>query len=206
MLCFLPIILVAAYFSIEQFGKGLYPLYATSDPGVHLKLAVHSMLKEKVAGMYFAEFFNSMVIEFFGVFVKFTHNYKIFVLIDAAMFMLSGVMFYCVTANLTEKTGSKIVAMIMAVFYMMGYPLNNMAFGFTYLGMAVTVLLLIIFLTEHYINHKLNKRFNVFALMTGCYSIAICYSLFAPVTFVGVFVSVAIVFIKKNLDVKDLVL
>lgn len=198
MLCFLPIILVAAYFSIEQFGRELYPLYATSDPGVHLRLAVHSMLSEKVEGMYFAEFFNGMVIEFFGAFIKFTHNYKIFVLTDAAMYMLSGIIFYCVTANLTKKTGSKIIAMMIAIFYMLGYPLSNLAFGFTYLGMAVTILLLIVFLTENYINNKINKRFNLFAMMTTCFSIAICYSIFAPVTFIGVFISVAIVFIKEK--------
>jgi len=198
LLCFLPIILVAAYFSIEQFGRELYPLYATSDPGVHLQLAVHSMLSEKVSGMYFAEFFNGMVIEFFGAFIKFTHNYKVFVLTDAAMYMLSGVIFYCVTATLAKRNGSKIVAMVMAILYMLGYPLNNLAFGYTYLGMAVTILLIIIFLTENYINNKINKRFCLFAMMTTCYSIAICYSLFAPITFVGVFVSVAIVFIKEK--------
>lgn len=198
LLCFLPLILVAAYFSIEQFGRELYPLYATSDPGVHLRVAVQSMLTKKVDGMYFAGFLNGMIIEFFGAFVKFTHNYTIFVLTDAAMYMLSGVIFYCVTANLTKKTGSKIVAMVMAILYMLGYPLSNLAFGFTYLGMAVTILLLIVFLTEHYINHKINKCFNLFALMTTCFSIAICYSIFAPVTFVGVFVSVAIVFIKEK--------
>ena len=198
LLCFLPIVLVAAYFSIEQFGKELYPLYATSDPGVHFKMAVQSMLSKKVEGMYFAEFFNAMVLEFFGTFVKFTHNYKIFVLIDAAMYMISGIMFYCVTANLSPKVGSKMIAMVLAIFYMLGYPLNNLAFGFVYLGIAVTILLLIIFLTENYINHKLDRRFLVFALMASCYSIAICYSIFAPVTFIGVFVSVAIVFVKKK--------
>lgn len=196
--CFIPLILVAAYFSIEQFGRELYPLYATSDPGVHLRVAVQSMLTEKPDGMFFAGFLNGMIIEFFGAFVKFTHNYAIFVLTDAAMYMLSGVMFYCVTASLTKKVGSKIIAMVMAIFYMLGYPLNNMAFGFTYLGMAVTILLLILFLTEHYINHKLDKGFNLIALMTTCFSIAICYSIFAPVTFVGVFVSVAIVFVKEK--------
>jgi len=81
---------------------------------------------------------------------------------------------------------------------MLGYPLNNMAFGFTYLGMAVTILLLIIFLTKHYIDNKIDKCFNLIALMVTCYSIAICYSIFAPVTFVGVFVSVAIVFVKEK--------
>ena len=101
-ICFLPIVLIAFYFGIQQFGKELLPLYATSDPGAHFKMAVHSLLSEKVKGMYFAEFFNGMVMDLFSTFVKSTQLYRVFVLIDVAMFALSGILFYCVTAKLQE--------------------------------------------------------------------------------------------------------
>ncbi len=198
LLCMLPIVLAAAFFSIEQFGRNLVPTYVTSDPGVHLSAATELLQTKQLFGMFFSSFINASAIEFFSPFMKAIYSYQIFVLVDVAMLLLSGLIFYCVTAIKTQKVTTKILASVISIFYMCGYPLCNMAFGFVYLGMSVTIILVIIFLTNCYINNTLNRKAAAIALMAACFALAVCYSLFVPTVYVGVFVSIALVFLKEK--------
>ncbi len=190
--------MVAVFFAYNQFTGSLLPIYETSDPSVHFQMALKILNKQKLSGMYFAPLINALVIEFFGVFVENISYYKLFILSDIFMFLMSGVVFYSVTALNSKNIKYKLCATFLTVVYMMGFPLNNMIFGFVYLGISVTVILVLIALVKSYVENEFEHSFTVFCLMILCFSIALCYSFFAPPVFFALLAVGVFVFAKKK--------
>ena len=78
--------------------------------------------------------------------------------------------------------------------YMIGYPMCSMIYGFTYLGMGVTVVGMLIILTDMYLKEDMGKWMNIIFLMLGCLAIFECYVMFMPVTF---FALITCIFVKQ---------
>lgn len=200
-IAFLILIAIAGYYAYKQFGGALLPVYETSDPATHLKMAMNVVSSQRLTTMFFAPLFNAITIELFGFLVNSSiYYYKIFVLTDIAMYALSALLFYSLLASRAERIRYKLCAGFVTIVYMLGYPLNNMVFGFVYLGIGVSVIIALMHLSECYISGAYNHTLCVVALMLMLFAIAVCYSLFAPIAYFALlFVGVIKYFKQKRL-------
>lgn len=192
------IVLIAILFCVfwrfvEQFGVRLNIQYITSDPSIHLRHAMDVLNTGKVSGMYFASFINAIFIEMLNPVLDGFIRYKAFVLMDGLMLFLSGALFWSVLAqNKRNKKREIIPEIILVLVYLMAYPLNNMVFGFVYLGMSVTLLATLIIVCNLYGDEKSNESLCMVFMMLLCMAIGLCYSLFAPAVFVAVCIYISI--------------
>lgn len=198
LIVFVLFIAIACFYGYKQFGADLMPIYETSDPGVHLQQAVSVVQNQEVHTMFFAPLLNALCFEFFGLFVSEVAYFKLFILTDIAMFALSGIVIYSCMALRAKNIKYKLCAIFLTVVYMLGYPLNNMVFGFVYLGISVTLIVALMAFARCYINDEFNHTFTVFSLMILCFSIALCYSLFAPPVFFALLIASAIKFGRQK--------
>jgi len=73
-----------------------------------------------------------------------------------------------------------------------------MNFGFVYLGIGVTVISYIIYMTNCFISGDLDKNISILLLMMGCFGIFMCYILFMPVVFFAVFFAITVYYIQSK--------
>ncbi len=197
-LAFVIFVAIAVFYALSQFGGDLLPIYETSDPSVHMQNAIKLMQTQKLETMFFAPLINALSFELFGVIVSEVAYFKLFILTDIAFFALSGIMMYSAMALWAKNTKYKLCATFLAAAYMLGYPLNNMVFGFVYLGISITLIITLIAIVRCYLNDELNHNFSIFYMMILCFSISICYSLFVPLSFVSLLIVGIIRFAKQK--------
>ena len=178
--------------SINQFGIGLNINYAVADGATHYRLALEVLLEHRVRGMFFAPLNNALFLEIFSPFVKSTRLFHVFVLSDILMNYLAGIVFYSVIADKIDSKWEWGVALIIALFYWLGYPRNNLLYGFNYLGISIILILFVAWIVLVYLENKMNKDISIVLISLGCYSIGICYSLFAPVVFCSICAAISI--------------
>lgn len=170
---------------IEQFGMKADIRYITSDPSVHLKGAMDVINTGKVSGMYFSNLTNAMFIQAVEPFVESFSRYKGMILGEGLLYFISGMVFWAALRKDREvKNKTLFLEVFCIVFYMLAYPLNNMIFGFSYLGMTISIIATIFVITNLYSKEK-NNVCIVF-LMLLCAGVGVGYCLFAPITYVAV--------------------
>ena len=69
-------------------------------------------------------------IDYFNVFIAF----GIFIL------FLTGAIMFNTLEKYTNSKGGKILALIVSILYVLGYPYNSLLFGFEYLSMGILLL------------------------------------------------------------------
>lgn len=111
--------------------------------------------------------------------------YKLYIIFDVLIYILIGLMFYCLLSKYVNKhKGSQIASVFITIIYMLGYPLNSLITGFQYFSLGILQILGIIYVLKEYQN---NKTIPLFILNSG---IILTYNLFAPVIFIIEFISI----------------
>lgn len=187
-------------FAIKRYGGELVINYNSIDASVHMKMARNVMDSQSVNSMYYAALHNGILMEVLGAFVGTVNLYKVYVIGDILHLALAGLMFWGVVRRYTKDNFMRVFAIIATLMYMYGYPLNSTLFGFSYLGMGVTVIAYIIAVMDYYVTSEIDRRIAVVLLAFGCFGIFQSYVLFMPV----VFFSVLICFLINQLREKKL--
>lgn len=198
LLIFIGLAVFISVLAISQFDTNLIINFETTDPSRHMHAAHIIMESQSLTKMYFASFNNAIFISFGLGFVKTFWAYKLFILSEILMLMLSGCIMYCLARQFAKTVITKIISVIFIAFYLACYPLNNMVFGFVYLGISVSICAYLILMAKCYKDGMLNKICSIIALMLGAYGVITCYSLFAPFVYVAVALFIAIEFIKEK--------
>lgn len=183
------------FLMIHCAGRNLYINYGTIDPAAHLKAAVDVIENQCVNNMFYSALFNGLFLELFLPFRSMDYMYQPFVLSDILNWGMAGLMFYGMIRRYMNNRFAKIAGTILAVIYMYGYPLNSILYGFVYLGMGVTLILMLIELTTIYLKDEMNRWFIIVLLSLGCLALFECYVLFMPVTY---FALITCIFVKQH--------
>ena len=105
--------------------------------------------------------------------------YRIYIAFDSCIYILMGLVFYYILQRYIKGSRFKeILAVIITVLYMLGYPLNSLITGFHYFALGILQLLTIIYVLQQY--GKQNTLPVLFLCNTG---ILLTYNLFAPVVY-----------------------
>ena len=108
--------------------------------------------------------------------------YKIFILFDIIILCFSIILFYYIIKDNIEKKSNLLLAVIVSIIYIIGYPLNNFLNGFYYLGVGCLAISSIIYILKQ---KEYNKIITLFFLNT---TLILSYSLFAPVIYLSLFI------------------
>lgn len=182
---------VALVCGMIQFGLSFDPHYITTDPSVHMRMAMDIINKQSVSEMFFGPLNNALFMSIGMPFIHILDAVKLFVLSEFGMFALHGWIFYILINRFSKNLFTKIVSIIVTILYMLGYPLNNMIFGFNYLGTGVTILAFLLFLADVFYKKEVDRRIAIPSLMLTCLGIFLCYMLFMPLAYVVLFLFVA---------------
>lgn len=186
--------LLCGYF---QFGFPVAITSMTSDPATHYE---NSML---LAGggiatyQYLVHTVVACVINICSFFVQPNDYYILYIYTETAMFILSGLMFYSLL-SVACKNISVFTIVIISILYLLGYPLNNLIMGFSYLGASVTVVCGLLFASIALEKNIEFKLINDLAVSILLFEIAISYLLFTPPIYLGYFIFLICIHKKNN--------
>lgn len=206
ILAIIVILSIVMICAINQFGINLKNLnFETSDPANHLRVAMDVAIYGKLNAMYFNPLNNGLFIETFMPFMgKMISVYRLYILWEMFLLFLSGISVYMVSRNWIKNRSSKAISLIVIVFYMCAYPLNSMVFGFGYLSMGISVVAMIILLTNEYVNKTINEKICMIFLSMTMFSILVTYTLFAPFIYAAVFVTILIFEVRQKSNIKSI--
>lgn len=189
-----PVVLAA----IHQFGTGLNLNYVSADGVTHFRFALKVIQNKQIEKMFFAPLNNALFLELLMPFFKETQLFHVFVLSDVIMYYLAGITFYCVVSARKDIGWKWFFSVLLSVLYMMGYPRNNMLYGFNYLGISITLTLFLAWILYYYVNKGMDKTISIILLSLGCFAVGICYSLFAPVVYFSVCAAISVDIWRKR--------
>ncbi|EOT28306.1 hypothetical protein C805_00448 [Eubacterium sp. 14-2] len=173
-------------------------VFNNSDAAVHMRNSLTIVRTGKLDTMYFAPMHNALITEIFLPFIEKVSTYKVFMMVDGAMFILEAVFFMTMIRDYLNKTVLKILGITIGFAYVFGYPMHSYLLCFFYWGIGVLLIEYIITLVKEFAAGNIRKETGLFLMMTGCTSITMCYMLFGPVSYVAVFVCLCVWFCKKN--------
>ena len=185
-------------FCISRYGTALLPTYETSDPGTHLKMAAYLVKDGNLSEMYFGPLFNAIHIMVLKPLFDFPNHYKAFILSDMFAFVLSGLVFLALIQSHLKGRLMKLAGILFSIFYMLGYPLSNHLFGFSYLGISVMLITFLMLIMQIYQSDEYKKEQLILMLMMGLYALSVCYVLFVPFVATALVAAICIKYIREK--------
>lgn len=185
------IFIVALSFGIHQFGKDLdiFNYQSPVDSSRHLQFARSVAVNHTlISSRPFMAINTGLLFEGLGCFMSPQDDYKWILLVEVYMLFMSGGIFWTLIRRKLKTKGLIIVGLVVSVFYMLGYPLNNMVFGTSYLGAGVTVSILVFSLIECYDCGNFSTAYFVFSIIITLLALLNAYDLFFPIVLIGVLV------------------
>ncbi|SEQ86502.1 hypothetical protein SAMN02910369_02566 [Lachnospiraceae bacterium NE2001] len=202
IVAFVAILLILLEFSHVRYGKELYINFVSVDASIHCKSALTVALEHTLPNnMYFASFNTGVMMDAFkgltGCSPFLLH--KIFVLFEIIYTAFSAYLFWVLLrTNGKDKILDMLVALVLTILYWIIYPAYSMIFGFSYFGMSVNILTLLLILLNDYLQHDLDRLFMIVSLNLALFGIFVCYTLFVPTAFFGTFIALGIFMIRRD--------
>ncbi len=187
---------VTVFIGVWRYGPRLNLFaYCSADSANHLsyieKIFQYGDLTGLDGGRYFLHLNEALLFKIMTRWVQPMSYYRVFLLCELGFFFLSGAVFY-VLVNKYMETKQGIIAGVLFVFlYVFGYPLNNLLYGYEYLGASVTIVAHIMYLLERFTEQKKIRWDVFFMIILSCFAMYHCYSLL----FIGVLVGIGVVFL-----------
>lgn len=134
-----------------------------------------------------------ILFKIFNPYIGTVNLYKIYILFEAFVYLLTGVIFYFILENIWKKQDkkssikAKIIGMIFTIIYFLGYPLNAWISGFHYLVLGILSVegIICVFSTQSK-NIKLGYKLIILFLLN--FALILSYSLFCPFVYLAEFI------------------
>lgn len=205
VLCF--IVFLITYF---DFGIPFNIKYLTTDSAIHyisarefyenesLLLTVENT--DSASAMMPGAYSNiGILFKAFAPLVGEMNLYKVFIGFDIFILFLSGAVFFITIKKYAKNRTTYFLAGVASIIYLLGYPLNNMLFGYFYLGLGVLVINTILAIMQEWkeaTNLKIWKIIlSVFLL---CFELFFSYYLFVPPIYGAIFLYFLFCFHKET--------
>lgn len=137
---------------------------------------------------------TGILFKVFSGIVEETYFCKLFILFETCMWCLSGLLMYALLANNKKEEKQKILPLIFSLIYMLGYPLNTLLSGFSYLQVGLNIIICIIFIMQQ----ELKQNYKDILIFLLNFGLMFSYYYFAPVVFLAIFVQKIVEIKKRN--------
>lgn len=189
-------------FAVIRFGHDLHINFvlvdASSHYGMSKDVAVNHTLDNN---MYFAALTSGLMMEVYKVFSHgdIFHMYRIFIICEIIYTTFTAFLFWVLLREKVKDNIFKAVAaVIITIIYWIGYPAYSTIFGYSYFVMGINIITLLIFIVNAYLSDEYNKTIMIIFMNLLLHGIFVCYTLFVPTTFFGVFIALSIYMIKRD--------
>lgn len=122
--------------------------------------------------------------------------YKAYILFEAFVYLLTGLMFYMILQKDHYKIKEKIIITVLSLIYLIGYPLNAWISGFHYLVLGILYIEAIIYVFKRDV--KLNEKYSILLLFLLNFGLIFSYSLFCPFVYLAEFIYIIYMFKKEK--------
>lgn len=206
------IVLIVIVFLVSycDFGMPWNIKYLTTDSAIHyisarefyenesLLLTVDNI--ETSNAMMPGAYSNiGILFKAFVPFVGETNLYQVFIGFDIFTFFLSGLMFFVTVKKYAKNTLTYFIAGVISIIYLLGYPFNNMLFGYFYLGIGVLVINAIVAIMQDWKDEEKFKLWHkILTIFLLCFELFFSYYLFVPPIYGAIFVYYLFYFHKQQ--------
>ncbi|MBQ7240899.1 MAG: hypothetical protein IJS56_05635 [Bacilli bacterium] len=212
LIALIGIVACVFFIAVNRFRDGGF-YFETTDPAAHFAMAQRfykqptltmDMKNElfyhnKAFDLFFSYTSLGTVFEYLGNNSS-VFNAYVFIIFELFVLGFSSYLFYLTFNKEKTKIVSKFFTLILAIVYMFSFPLNNLIFGFHYLGLSILIINSIIILFENYFSVKNpNKMFYYIILGIANFNVFTSYYLFVPIVYggEGLYLSVKWLFKKE---------
>lgn len=196
--CFVVFAIIIFLVAGSYFTPSLKLMYYNSDAAVHFKNAMYVLRNQRVVNMYFAPLHNALIMECFMAFVPEVFLFKVYILVDAAMFLLESMFFIVLIRDYLSTKAMKVIGLILAILYMFGYPMNSFLFSFFYWSVGVMLIGYVLLMLRYYENEAIERRYSVVALALALGTIPVTYMLFGPFVFIATFMVLVAILMRQG--------
>lgn len=195
-----------------EFGFPLSIKYETGDPSLHYltskMFAKEDMLLNATSGdeIYndlqgrkIGSYVNSgLIMKCFAGSLDEVDYYNIFIAFGIFILFLTGVMMYNALEKFAKNRYTKIIALVVSIIFMMGYPLNSLLFGFEYLSLGILVLCTIIHMVYYFEKEELKFRYILITFALLNFGLFCSYYMFVPFTYSALWIYFCIYNYRKK--------
>lgn len=198
------VISIIGYF---RFGIGFEKItYRTSDPSVHYMAAYefyeNSMLLNKVDTNRLLGFNTMMPGSYVNIGLLFKifeqASYKIYEFFDLLLMFLIGGSFYFIISKKQKNNLNIVFQYLLGFIYVLGYPLNSMIWGFSYLSLGLLIINVILLIIPKLFDKKINENLIIISSFLLTFGLFFSYYFFAPVLYAGIGIYILINIIKEK--------
>jgi len=182
----------------KVYGTAMKPGFYVPDGSAHYMEAMRVVRDRNVTDMYYHSINNAVWIELLTPIIQAPHYYKAYLFSELLNLFLSGLSIYCLIQKYAKGKFLQALSVVFPLIYVIGYPLNNILYGFVYLGEGITIIAATLIILELFCNDYISRNMGVVLLCLCCTGIALCYILFAPVVFIVIFIRV--LFYQKRVE------
>lgn len=195
------IAIVVLVLGIRQFGADFtdFAYQSSCDCSRHLLFARQLAVKGEITSIPFMAINTGLVIQALYAFMEPYNDVFIMPITDMIMLYLAGGMMWTLIREKLHGKGMIFAGIVGTIFYLMGYPLNNMVFGTSYLGSGMTISLLVFSLICRYRNREMHKVIFVAALCISFFGLLKSYPMFFPIILVAVLTYYIMQYVKNNI-------
>ncbi len=174
----------------RQFGVDFadFAYQSSCDCSRHLLFARQFAVKHEIISIPFMAINTGLVIQALYAFMEPYNDVLVMPITDVIMLYLSGLMMWALIRRRLHNKFMILAGIIGTVFYLMGYPLNNMVFGTSYLGSGMTIALLVFALINKNEDREISKGVFGVAIFLSLWGLLRSYPLFFAIVLVGVMV------------------
>lgn len=202
------LLIVVIIVSYLDFGFPFEIKYLTTDASIHyisarefyenesLLLKVENI--ETANAMMPGAYSNiGILFKAFAPIIGEMNLYNVFIGFDIFTLFLSGMLFFVTIKKYAKNRVTYALASIVSIIYLLGYPLNNMLFGYFYLGLGVLCINGIVAIMQEWEEEQViwKKAVAIFLL---CFELFFSYYLFAPPVYGAIFIYYIFYFHKKT--------
>ena len=200
-----------------NFGNFTKIRYISMDSREHYKAArefsENTMLRSKIKEVTETRVDHMLVgytnvgilFKVFEPYIGTIQLYKVYIIAEAAIYALTGIMFFLLLEKHLKNIKLKIIAIIFSIIYILGYPLNAWITGFHYLIFGILFLETIFYLFENVFNKKGKTSINVILLLLCNFGLMFSYALFCPFVYLAEFIYLIYKF-KKDKNKKETII
>ncbi len=205
------ILLITISVSLFNFGFPFNINYETIDPSVHYLTSVmfteeDSLLNdakdeiyENFSGRKIGSYVNSgIIMECFSGVIDEIDFYNIFIGFGIFVLFMTGWIMFCTLSKFTHNKTGKVLALIVSVIYILGYPLNSLLFGFEYLSLSILIIGTIINMVYYFENENLKFVYYIIMFALLNFGVFCSYYLFVPFVYSALWIYFCIYSYKKE--------
>lgn len=139
--------------------------------------------------------------------LSFIKSYWVYIGYDIFNFILLSLIFTITLFKMFEKKEINYTYLtIISLLYSLAFPLNNLIFGFAYLGLGVMVFNLLLLTILNIEDLNKNKIYNMIIITILTLSVFYSYYLFMPSIYLALGIYYIYLWIKKKIDFKTMML